>query len=163
MAAQGAYERGNYQESLNQSLEVLKIDPNNAQAQKYVTMARDKLAERLAVAEISSLIDQYVQSLVNNSLVEFYKRSCTPQYFKEISKDAELISNLFENFKPVASDKNIRLTGRDRAEASFFHRLVGTSKSGGAEQELSNGTMQWNLDKQADGWKIAKIVFRPMK
>jgi len=81
----------------------------------------------------------------------------------EISKDAELISSLFENFKPVASNKNIRLTGKDRAEASFAHRLVGTSKGAGTEQELSNGTMQWSLEKQGDSWKIAKILFQPMK
>jgi len=163
IAAQTAYERGNYQECLNQSLEILKIDPTNGQAQKYVNMARDKLAEKLAVAEISTLVDQYIQFLVSNNLVEFYKRTCVPQLYKDISKDAELISSLFENFKPVASNKNIRLTARDRAEASFGHRLVGTSKGGGAEQELSNGTMQWSLEKQGDSWKIAKIVFQPIK
>jgi tetratricopeptide (TPR) repeat protein len=162
-AAQGAYDRGNYQECLNQCLEVLKIDPGHAQAQRLNNLAREKLTERLAVAEISSLVDQYVQSLVSNNLVEFYKRHCTPQLYKEIGKDAELISSLFENFKPVASNKNIRLTGRDRAEASFVHQLVGTSKGGGTEQELSNGTMQWSLEKQVDSWKIVKIIFQPTK
>ena len=162
-AAQGAYDKGNYQECLNQCLEVLKIDPNNAQAQRLNNLAREKLTDRLAVAEISALVDQYIQFLVSNNLVEFYRRTCVPQLYKDISKDAELISSLFENFKPVASNKNIRLTGRDRAEASFVHRLVGTSKGGGAEQELSNGTMQWSLEKQGDSWKIAKIVFQPIK
>jgi len=162
-AAQGAYDKGNYQECLNQCLEVLKIDPNNAQAQRLNNLAREKLTDRLAVAEISALVDQYIQFLVSNNLVEFYRRTCVPQLYKDISKDAELISSLFENFKPVAANKNIRLTGRDRAEASFVHRLVGTSKGGGAEQELSNGTMQWSLEKQGDSWKISKIVFVPMK
>jgi len=163
VTAQNAYDKGNYQECLNQCLEVLKIDPNNGLAQKLNNLAKEKLTEKLATAEISSLIDQYVQSLVNNNLVEFYKRSCTPQLYLEIRKDAELISSLFENFKLVASDKNIRLTGRVRADVSFVYRLVGTSKGGGAEQELSNGMMQWSLEKQGDSWKIAKILFQPMK
>jgi len=162
-AAQNAYDRGNYQECQNRSIEVLKIDPNNVQAQKFVNLAREKLTERLAAAEISSLIDNYVQALVNNSLVEFYRLNCTPQLYKEISRDAELISSLFENFKPVALNKNVRQTGRDLAEATFGHRLVATSKAGKTEQELSDGTMQWNLEKQGASWKIVKIVFQPAK
>jgi tetratricopeptide (TPR) repeat protein len=159
ITAQNAFDRGNYQECQNQCIEVLKLDPNNAQAQKLVNQAREKLA----VAEISTLIDNYVQALVNNGLVEFYRLNCTPQLYKEISKDAELISSLFENFKPVTSNKNIRWMGRDRAEATFAHRLVGTSKAGGTEQELSDGTMQWNLEKLGTSWKITKIIFQPAK
>ncbi|MCX6577172.1 MAG: tetratricopeptide repeat protein [Candidatus Aminicenantes bacterium] len=163
VTAQNAYDKGNYQECLNQCLEVLKIDSNNAQAQKLNNLAREKLTEKLATAEISSLIDQYVQYLVNKSLAEFYRLNCTPQLYVEISKDAELISSLFENLKPVTSNKSVRWLGRDRAEATFAHRLVGTPKGAGTEQELSNGTMQWSLEKQGDSWKIAKILFQPMK
>jgi serine/threonine protein kinase len=145
MAAQNAFAKGNYQECLNQCLEVLKIDPKNAQGQELNDLAREKLAKKLATVEISSLVDQYVQSLANNNLVEFYKQSCISQLYQEISKDAELIASLFENFKPEASNKNIQLTEKDRAEVSFFHRLIGTSRGGGTEREISNGMMHWSL------------------
>ena len=161
VAAQNGFDKGNYQECLDRCLEVLKIDPNNGLAQKLNDLAKEKLAEKQAISEINSLIDQYVESLVNNKLVEFYKRSCTPQLYLEISKDAELIASLFENFKPEAAKKNIQLTEKGRAEVSFFHRLIGTSKGGGTERELSNGMMHWSLEIMGDGWKITKIVFQP--
>ncbi|MBN1165492.1 MAG: protein kinase [Candidatus Krumholzibacteriota bacterium] len=159
IAAQGSCDRGDFEDCLKQSLDVLKLDPHNDQANKYIRLSNEKLLE----AEISSMVDQYVQAFINNNPVEFYKAHCTTQLYEEIHEDAERISGLYENFKPVASNLNIRLAGIDRVDLTFHHWLMGTSKVTGAERELSNGTMQWNLNKQGGSWKITQIVFQPFK
>jgi serine/threonine protein kinase len=153
--AQRAYEKGSYQECLNQAQAVLKIDPENAQARNYANLAGEKLTE----AEIGSLIDQYAQSFNANVVIQFYKMRCTPQLYTEIGGQMEQIFSLYENFKCTASNKSVRLTGRDRAEATFSQRLVGTRKGTGIEQELSRGTVQWNLERRERSWRISKIVF----
>jgi hypothetical protein len=53
-AAQNAFEKGNYQECLNQCLDLLKIDPNNAQAQTYANLAREKLAAIKTIARVDT-------------------------------------------------------------------------------------------------------------
>ncbi len=155
-AAQRAFDRGSYQECLNQAQAVLKIDPQNSQARNYAVLAGEKLAE----AEVSSLVDQYAQSLNTNGLMQFYRMRCTPKLFAEIGKETELFVSLYENFKCTVSDKSVRVTARDRAEATFSQRLLGTRKGTGSEQELSRGTVLWNLEKQERSWKISKIEFK---
>ncbi len=79
MSAIKAYDKGNFQECLKQSQDVLKIDPENEEAEEIRESGKEKLVE----AEISSLIDQYVQSLKINA-VDFYKMHCAPQLYEEI-------------------------------------------------------------------------------
>ncbi len=157
MAALSAYDRGNYQECLSRAQAVLKIDPENAKAENYVNVARGKLAE----AEINSLIDQYVQSLKKDP-IEFYKRRCAPQLYEDISKGIEQLSLVYEKFKPSDSNRNVRVTGKDQAEATFSQRLMGTRKGTAVEQGVWNGTMKWSLEKQQGNWRIIKIVFQPL-
>ncbi len=155
-AAQRAFDRGSYQECLNQAQAVLKIDPQNSQARNYAVLAGEKLAE----AEIGSLVDQYAQALNTNGLIQFYRMRCTPKLFAEIGQETELFTSLYENFKCTVSSKSIRVTARDRAEATFTQRLLGTRKGTGSEQELSKGTVLWNLEKQGQSWKISKTEFK---
>jgi serine/threonine protein kinase len=54
-AAQSAYDKGDFQECLAQGLEVLKTDPNNAQAQKVINQAREKLAAAKTAAKAETL------------------------------------------------------------------------------------------------------------
>jgi serine/threonine protein kinase len=155
-AAQTAFDRGSYQECLNQAQAVLKIDPQNSQARNYAVLAGEKLAE----ADIGSLVDQYAQALNTNGLIQFYRMRCTPKLFAEIGKETEMFVSLYENFKCTTSNKTVRVTARDRAEATFAQRLLGTRKGTGSEQELSRGTVLWNLEKQERSWKISKIEFK---
>jgi hypothetical protein len=155
-AAQRAFGRGSYQECLNQAQAVLKIDPENAQARNFANLAGEKLTE----AEIGSLIDQYAQSFNANGVIQFYKMRCTPQLYTEIGGQMEQIFSLYENLKCTASNKSVRLKGRDRAEAGFSQRLVGTRKGTGIEQELSRGAVQWSLERRERSWKISKIEFK---
>ncbi len=60
IAAQDAYDNGNYQECLNQSSAILNLDPNNSKAQTYIAKAREKLtaAKTASKAEASLTIEQ---------------------------------------------------------------------------------------------------------
>jgi serine/threonine protein kinase len=157
-AALRAYDKKNYQECLDQSQGVLRIDPKNTRARNYANLAATKLTE----AEINPLIDQYVRSLKNNP-AEFYKTHCEPQLYEGIRKGVEQLSIVYENFKPSDSNRNIRLTGSDRVEATFSQRLMGTRKGTTVEQDVWSGTMQWNLERQQGNWRITNIVFQPLK
>jgi serine/threonine protein kinase len=155
-AAQKAFDRGSFQECLNRAQAVLKLDPQNSQARNYAVLAGEKLAE----TEIGSLVDQYAQALNTNGLIQFYRMRCTPKLFEEIGQETELFVSLYENFQCTTSNKTVRVTARDRAEATFTQRLLGTRKGTGSEQELSRGTVLWNLERQERSWKISKIEFK---
>jgi hypothetical protein len=155
-AARRAFDRGGYQECLNQAQAVLKIDPQNEQARSYANLAGEKLAE----TEVSSLVGQYAQSLNTNGLMQFYRMRCTPKLFAEIGNETEMFVSLYENFKCTVSSATVRVTARDRAEATFSQRLLGRRKGTEGEQELSRGTVLWNLEKQERSWKISKIEFK---
>ncbi|MCG7851846.1 MAG: hypothetical protein MIO92_04935, partial [Methanosarcinaceae archaeon] len=115
---------------------------------------------KIAETEISSLIDQYIRSLKNNP-VEFYRMHCEPQLFEDIRKGVEQLSVVYENFKPSDSNRDVRLTGRDQAEAKFSQRLMGKRKGTSVEQDVWSGMMQWSLEKQQGNWRITKIVLQP--
>ena len=155
--AKTAYEKGDYQECLRQSQVVLKQDPRNVQALNSFNQAQEKLA----VADIQFLVDRYLRSLNGNQLTAFYKDVCSPGLYEEIREDAELIANLFVKYQATVSDQKVRWTGKDKAEVSFFHRIKGVSEEDGTEQELFNGTMQWQVEKQAGRWRIVQIISHP--
>jgi len=155
-AAQEAYLEGNYPEGIKQAKKVLNLDPNNAKARELLKLANEKIAR----AQINALVHKYVQSLNNNNLVEFYRDTCSSQFYSEIKKHAELISKSFNSFHSVALNIDIRLKGNNQAEVSFYHTITGTNKSG-VRQVLFKGIYKWDLEKQGDSWKITGLTIIP--
>ena len=78
--AQDAFQKGNYQECINQTKKVLGLDAQNAQAIRLLNQARLRMAPQQAKA----LVAEYVQSVNTKNLLNFYKKACTPALFQKL-------------------------------------------------------------------------------
>lgn len=148
--AQVAYERGDYEGCLNQVEKVLRLDPENAEAKKYSDLAEQIVAPK----KMRDIVNGYIQSLNNKELVSFYENTCSSELFQRIKGDTELISNLYQSFRSVASNIKIQLMENNRAEVSFSNIITGIPVSEEQRQVVFEGTYIWEMKKQGETWKI---------
>jgi serine/threonine protein kinase len=154
---QEAFKRGEYRECIKRAQRVLELDPNNAQARKYLNQANLNLAPE----QIGMIVNQYVQSIKNKKLLTFYENACSLKLYQQIKKDAELLSKLYDKHQSLASDIGIRFEGMNQAEVTFSHMMTGVSKADGRKQVLFEGTIKWMMEKQGESWKITGISSYP--
>ena len=157
--AQNAYQNGNYKECIDQTKIVLRLDPNNVEARKYSNLANQKIAPE----QINAIVNQYIQSLNNKNLLSFYKNTCSSQFYQKIKKDIELISNLYDNFKSVASNITIRFKESNQVEVSFSNIITGVLRKDGRKQVIFEGIYNWEMEKHGNSWKIIDIRARPIE
>ena len=154
--AQVAYERGDYEECLNQVKKVLRLDPENEEANRYYNLAEQVVAPE----KMKIIVNGYVQSLNNKDLVSFYENTCSSALFQRIKGDTELISSLYKSFRSVASNIKIQLKENSRAEVSFSNIITGIPVSEEQRQVVFEGTYIWEMEKQDETWKIIGIATR---
>jgi hypothetical protein len=114
----------------------------------------------IATASIQQMLETYITELEQGRLVGFYEKTCTPEFFQELKKDAELLSQTFEKLEADASHLKIMLTDKETAEAVFDHILTGVSKQNRQKQVLFEGQFHWELKKIENTWKISGISSR---
>ncbi len=157
--ARKAYASGQFAESMKFARQVLDLEPDNPEAKGLLQQSEVGLDS----AAIGALITTYGEALEQARLAAFYQTHCTPQLYSEIKSDAELIASLYTNFKSEITNKNIRFLDEKRAEVSFGHRIRGTSKQEGTEQQLFQGNTYWELQKDQNQWKIATLRSEPFE
>ena len=150
--AQQAYQGGNYQECITRARNVLSLDPANAQAKQYLSLANEKIS----VSLINALVNKYVQAVNSGKLLDFYQKNCSSECYQNVKSEAELIINFFSNHQSSAKNVDVRFKGEDRAEVSFFNTISGTNTAG-TKQDIIKGDYKWDLEKQGDNWKIIGI------
>lgn len=141
-------------EAVRHSRDALSIDPANAEAAELLKLAEAKISER-AILELVALYDK---SLAEHNLPSFYSANCTAALASDVLKDAQTVSGLFARFRSTVANARIAWTGRDAAEVSFEHKLVGIPKGEEPEQVLFQGVMRWRVARQGDRWIIAGIA-----
>jgi len=154
--AQDAFQKGNYQQCIDQAKKILGLDPQNKQARRLLNQARLRMAPQQAKA----LVNEYVQSVNTKNLLSFYKKACTQPLYQSLRKRTEMSMRLFESLQSTASGINIQFKGIDRAEISFSNTITGVSKEG-VKQDLFDGQIKWNLRRIGENWKITNIVSTP--
>jgi tetratricopeptide (TPR) repeat protein len=107
--------------------------------------------------KIIKMVNDYRDSLKNHTLVLFYERNCTPEFFSEIKKDAEWIMSSYEKLDSFITDINIRFMDMNKADASISLIITGTSKKDGIKQSLFEGIYKWKLVKKNNQWKISEV------
>jgi serine/threonine protein kinase len=157
--AQNAYQKGDYQECINQARRVLRLDPNNVGARECLQLANLKIAP----VQINAVVNQYIQSLNNKNLSTFFKNSCSSELYQRLKIQAEMITNSYDNFKSVASNINIRFKENNQAEVSFSNITTGVLSKDGRKQVIFEGVYIWDMEKRGDSWMIKSITARPIE
>lgn len=151
-----SFENKKYPQSQQILEHILSIEPHNETAVKYLGLVE----EEMATAAIQHMLETYIAELSQGRLVGFYEKTCTRDFFQELKKDAELLSQTFEKLEADASHLKIRLTDKKTAEAVFDHILTGVSKQNRQKQVLFEGQFHWELKKIENTWKISGISSR---
>ena len=155
--AQDAYQKGDYQECINQAKRVLELDPNNVGARENLKLANLKIAQ----AQINAIVNQYIHSLNNKNLPTFFKNTCSSQLYQKLKVQTKLVTNSYENFKSVASNIDIRFKENNLAEVSFSNITTGVHRTDGRKQVMFQGVYVWDMEKRGDSWMINSITARP--
>ncbi|MFO7998874.1 MAG: TIR domain-containing protein [Bacteroidales bacterium] len=154
--ARQAYEDGYYEASIEQLEKLLQLDPGHAPSLRYLELARANLSSQ----QISLIIHQYVRSVENSNLLEFYERNCSPPLFERISNDIRLMLQQYNKLKATVSGISIRYVENSKAMVTFSCLMTGVLP-GEERRVLFEGEQDWVVLKQGDTWRIDQIEFRP--
>ncbi len=152
-SARQAFENGYYEESIRQLTEVLQLDPGHARSKQYMNLANTNLS----IEQIHMIVHQYVRSVENHDLLDFYENNCTSQLFETLRTDIRLMLNTYQNLYAAVYNLSIRFVETEKAEVSFNSQLTGVSAEEEERQVLFDGLQQWSLIKQAGKWRIEEI------
>jgi hypothetical protein len=149
-----------YERSLAEAREVLRLEPDNGAAKEYVERATLKLAP----LEIRPIIDEYVKAIAEERLLSFYGTYCYADLYQIISKDAAMILKLYDDLQALASqvkaDVNPSADGRLKAEVRFAQIMTAVSAAKKTREVLFEGTIIWKMEKTDQGWKILNITYQ---
>jgi tetratricopeptide (TPR) repeat protein len=151
------FEKENYEEALSLMADVLKKDPDNPEAKEYIDLSKQRMAEH----QIKSMVNEYCDSLENSTLVSFYERNCTPEFFPEIKEDAEWLVKTYEELKSFVSNVTVQLIQESEAEVNIFLIITGISKKDGIKHALFEGKYKWYLIKKNGQWRINGVISQP--
>jgi serine/threonine protein kinase len=155
-AAQDAFQKGNYQECIDQAKKILGLDPQSDPARRLLNQARLRMAPQQA----KTLVAEYVQSINTKNLVNFYEKTCVQPLYQKLWKRTEMSMKMFESLQSTASGINIQFKGINQAEITFSQTITGINKDS-VKQEIFDGQVKWDLRRLGENWKIANIVVTP--
>ena len=151
--AQKAFQQENYQQCIKEAREILKLYPNNTQAKRLLNLAMVKIAPEY----VKIFVKQYIQSVNNQSVLEFYRKNCSPQLFPRVRKDIESMSRSYDELQAEASNINVQFKRINLTEVSFFQRISGMSREDGRRKVVFEGNVRWEMRKRGNIWKIIRV------
>jgi tetratricopeptide (TPR) repeat protein len=153
------FEKENYEQAVSLMEEVLEMVPEHPEAQEYLGLSQQKLAEQ----NIHDMVNDYAESLQNSTLVDFYKNNCTPEFYPEVKQDAEWLLRSYRDLKCFVSNVSVQFNEENSAEADISLIITGTSQRDGIKQALFEGIYRWHMIKQNGVWKIRKVSSQSSK
>ena len=154
--AQRAFQQGDYQQCIKEAREILELNPNNTQAKRLLNLAMVKIAPEY----VKIFVKQYVQSINNQSVLEFYRKNCNPQLFPRVRKDIESMSRSYDKLQAEASNIKVQFKRINLTEVTFFQRISGMSREDGRRKVVFEGNVRWEMRKRGNIWKIVRVNSR---
>ena len=149
-----------YERTLAEAREALRLDPENGTAKEYIQLASLKLAR----LEIKPIVDEYIRAITDRSLLAFYQTACTADLYQTISKDTAVMLRLYESLQALASQVETDISpaagGRLKAEVRFTQIMTGVSTARRIREVLFEGTIIWQMEKGDGRWKILNITYQ---
>lgn len=155
--ARSAYQNKDYATALDLSQKILGLDPDNEEARKYT----DQSSLQLAPQQIKGTIGEYIQSVKDGALIQFYSSHCTPDFYQTIKAQTETITKSYGSLNVSLSNMSIQFLEISHAQVSFSQVMTGISLSQGVSEVLSDGKMEWEMKKENGDWKILKMAYTP--
>ena len=157
--AQSYYQQMKYKESIQEAVDILKIEPKNRIAAEYINLAKFQMAPQV----LNEMVKQYVESVKNQRLDGFYREVCDPPLFERIRKDTNTLFTLYSNIQISVSNPSFQIQDSSHAEVSFSQVMTGIAQATGQRAILSEGTVKWMMENVSedvlkDNWIILNIL-----
>jgi len=148
------FEDGDYGQCKINMEQVLKIDSQNAEAQRYYDLA-DRALSEMAIHQI---LERQKNAEEQKDLLAFLSDIGPEALLTKKRIDAMQFFNNFDDINSRISDISINFIGRNHADVSFSHLLVAVDKSTSQKKVIFEGKKTLTLEKLDNTWKI--LVYR---
>lgn len=148
------YESGNYEQTMVNMEQALKIDSHNTEAQRYFDLADRALSENA----IRQIIERQRNAEEQKDLLAFLSDIGPASLSSKKRADAMQLFNNYDDINSRIADLQINFIDRDHADVSFSHLLVGLDKKTGSNKVIFEGKKTLTLERLENTWKI--LVFR---
>jgi serine/threonine protein kinase len=154
VAGKREYENGDYEQSKASMEQALKIESDNAEAQRYFDLADRALSEN----DIRQIVERQRNAEEQKDLLALLSDIGPEALSSKIRADAMRLFNNYDNINSRIDDVQISFIDRDHADVSFSHLLVGVDKKTNSNKVIFEGKKTLTMERIDSTWKI--LVYR---
>jgi tetratricopeptide (TPR) repeat protein len=151
------YENEDYEQCLQKTEEVLKLDKANADALKYKELAEKAIYEQGAKEEIKQVIEHQRKAEETKDFGLLIRDIGSDDLRQGKQDFAKLAFNLYDQIKwSMPSNTQVKFKDKNHAEVSFVYISTAVYKKTGSRTNMFEGVRIWTMEKKDDAWKIIK-------
>jgi len=144
-----SYNKGSYDQCLQDMERVLNLDKENNEAQKYLFLADTALSK----IEILALIERRRTAQENKDLLTFLSDIDSPALASEWQSEYKNFFNWYDEIKFLISNISVDFPSRSEASTSFSYLLTAVYKKDG-KRNAWEGNYNWQFRKRGNAWKL---------
>ncbi len=148
--AKNFYNQGNYEMCQETMREVLRQDTNNAEAQRYIDLSIQKVAE----TEIRTIVERHKKSEEDKDLLTLLSDIGSSALSQQRTAEARELFNNYNDIQIFVSNVSIRFTNNNRAVVTFPSLVSAVPKATGRKKVIFEGDVTLTMEKQGNVWKI---------
>lgn len=148
-----SYASGSYSQCVQEMEEVLRLDPDNKEAQKYLFLADTALAKK----DILNLFNLFCAAEEGKDMLTLLSHMDSPTLTNQMRDEYKLLFNAYDGIKSRRTNLAFNFLSRVEVRVSHSHILTGIYKKDGQRRVLFEGTKTWHLKKKNRTWKITDI------
>ena len=148
-----SYKIGKYEKCIQEVKQVLELDNQNKEAEKYLYLA-DTAISRI---EIKKIIERQRKAEEEKDIPAVLGDMSSPAISKQREEDAVLLFNYYDDIKAFVSDINITFERVNKAEVSFSYLLSAVYRKTDKRKIVFEGIKSWSMEKIGNVWKITSF------
>jgi serine/threonine protein kinase len=144
------YNQGNYEKCQETMREVLRQDSNNGEAQRYINLSIQKVAE----VEIRAIVERHKKAEEDKDLLTLLSDIGSPTLTQQRTAEARELFNTYDDIQAFVSKVTVRFTNNNRAVVTFPSLVSAVPKATGRKRVIFEGDVSITMEKQGNVWKI---------
>lgn len=144
------YNQGNYQMCQETMREVLRQDASNGEAQRYINLSIQKVAE----AEIRTIVERHKKAEEDKDLLTLLSDIGSPALSQQRTAEAKELFNNYDDIQAFVSKVSVRFANNNRAVVTFPSLVSAVPKATGRKKVIFEGDVSLTMEKQGNAWKI---------
>jgi serine/threonine protein kinase len=144
------YNQGNYEKCQETMREVLRQDSNNGEAQRYINLSIQKVAE----VEIRAIVERHKKAEEDKDLLTLLSDIGSPTLTQQRTAEARELFNTYDDIQAFVSKVTVRFTNNNRAVVTFPSLVSAVPKATGRKRVIFEGDVSISMEKQGNVWKI---------